>query len=196
MIATATAAPASVSTAGDLLLGDHAELVQTLSQGTVEAGISRLADAAGRAVDHEIAALLERLLDIELTDVLARGWRKHATLTAAARRTLARSDTRETVSLPTHRVNLDHEPSLELMVEGAQAGQVRVELSIVLDVQDLEATVRSGAIVAISGGRCTATGRLAVDGVDLARRSATIDPRRAVPPGEGLRLLARPARAA
>jgi hypothetical protein len=193
--ASAAVSTASVSTARDLLLNGDGELSQALAHPNVEAGLGRLGDAAGRAVDHEIAALLERLLDIELVDVLAQGWRKHATLTAAARRTLAESDAREVVGLPTHRVHLEHEPSLELMVDGVQTGQVEVELSIVLDVRDLEATVRSGAIVALSGGRCTATGRLAVEGVEVARRSAAIDPRRAVP-GEGLRLLAQPAFAA
>jgi hypothetical protein len=122
--ASAAVSTASVSTARDLLLNGDGELSQALAHPNVEAGLGRLGDAAGRAVDHEIAALLERLLDIELVDVLAQGWRKHATLTAAARRTLAESDAREVVGLPTHRVHLEHEPSLELMVDGVQTGQV------------------------------------------------------------------------
>ncbi|MEG3614135.1 hypothetical protein [Isoptericola haloaureus] len=142
--------------------------------GTALQGVRHATSATSEAVAAEVAAVADGLLDLDLGDVLLRGWRSSADLLAAGRRT-ARSPGREVVALATHRVTGSHHPRVDLMVDGVRLRRFTFELSVVLVLTGVAAVVEGGALVAVRGGSAEITGTLSLDGVRLVERRRTVD---------------------
>lgn len=142
----------------------------------VEHGLGHLSRAASRAVDAEISSVVDRLLEVDLAQTLISGWRKYSALREAAQRSLAEPRTPVVVDLVTHRVHLDHEPRIALVVDDVTVAELDLLITVVFDITALAATVREGRLVALSGGKCTVSGSLAIETVEVAKRSADWDP--------------------
>jgi hypothetical protein len=154
----------------------------------VSAGLAAVSPAGRQQVERELAAAGAALLGLDLRDVLLAAWRKHRALYAAAQSTKD-SPATEVVQLATHRVTTTHRPSVDVSVNGVRLATVHFELSLVLDVDGLSATVRGGRLVALGGGRCTVTAVLGCGGQSLVSRQAVLDPSVTVPLGEGIALM-------
>jgi len=145
---------------------------------------------AGRAVaGGEVAAALAGLLDLDLGETLIGGWRTHRALVAAAAATRVDPAASEVVQLATHRVTAAHRPYVEVVVNGATIATVGFELSIALDIDAVLATVRRARLVALHGGRITATVALTAAGREVVARAVTLDPAFLVQLGDGVTLL-------
>lgn len=180
LVQNATApAPLTVSAllSGDGSVADAIE--QTISDedltGTALRSVRRLTRSAIAVADHEVAAMTEGLLDLDLGDLLLFGWRKYTKLTDAARRTLAVAGSREIVSLAAHRIRSAYRPRVDLVVNDATVHSFEFELDIVFDVTALEAVVRAGTLASLTGGSCVVTARLSLDGARLAEQQRTVD---------------------
>jgi hypothetical protein len=126
-----------------------------------------------QAVNHEIAAVADGLLNLDFGDVLMSGWRKYTNLTEAAERTLASPGSEEVVALATHRVSSTHHPSVELLVDGIKVHTFVFELTVVFDLTGVAAVLRRGSLVALRGGECVVTATLTLEGtpLELSRKS-------------------------
>src|ERR1700684_1759973 len=98
-----TAAQDGTHTALDLLFGPDIDAAKTLAgeilspRGDQDLGraLARLPEMTRKAAVQEASATAAGLLKVDLIGVLARGWREHADIVAAARGTLApRASTR------------------------------------------------------------------------------------------------------
>jgi hypothetical protein len=152
------------------------------------AGLTTLNPAGRGVVERELAGAVAGLLGLNLGDVLVAAWRKHRALYAAAVSTQDSPGT-EVVQLATHRVSTTHRPSVDVTVNGARLTTVHCELSLVLDIETLTATVRRARLVALGGGRCSVTGVLAFAGQPLVSRQTPIDLSLTVSLGQGIPLL-------
>lgn len=139
-------------------------------------GVRRLSGGALSTVEAVVAQVGADVLDVDLGDALVEGWRRYSALTEAARRTLAEPGSEEVLDLVTHRFTTTYSPCVDVFVDGHLVHTVELSLGLVLDVSGLVAVVRGGALVALRGGGCTATATLLVDEVQVARRTATLDP--------------------
>jgi hypothetical protein len=166
----------------------HGPLSVVIS-GNLGTGLDRLPKLTREAAVGEILAATAGLLDISLTDVLAAGWREHHDLTSAARRTLAVRDSTELVQLVAHQISTAQQPSVSVLVDGSRVATVELGLSLVFDVSGVLAMVSSGRLVGLHSGRCDITGTLAVQGVDLLSRRASLELPGVMPLGRGVRLL-------
>ncbi len=119
----------------------------------------------------------------------ADGWRKHADLTAAARRTLAARGSTDLVDLASHRVTAGQEPYVSLLVDGHRVATVRFGLSLVFEISALLAEVKAGRLAALHSGRCEVTGALAIQDINTIPRQAHVDMPGMIPLHEGIRLL-------
>lgn len=180
LVQDATApAPLTVSAllSGDGSVADAIE--QTISDedltGTALRSVRRLTRSAIAVTDHEVAAMTEGMLDLDLGDLLLVGWRKYTKLTDAARRTLAVAGSREIVSLAAHRIRSAYRPRVDLVVNDATVHSFEFELDIVFDVTALEAVVRAGTLASLTGGSCVVTARLSLGGARLAEQQRTVD---------------------
>jgi hypothetical protein len=143
------------------------------------------------AVDGEIAAVADRLLDVDLGGALASAWRRHAELTAAAERTRAAPGSEEVVILATHRVTWDYRPRIDVLVDGRAVTSLDLALRATFDLHAVVAVVRLGELVALRAGDCDLGASLAVEGVPLAQRQARLPVGAVVAVTPGIPLLAR-----
>jgi hypothetical protein len=151
--------------------------------------LDRLPELTRDAAVSQVSTAAAGLLDVDLADVLAAGWREHKDLTASARRTLATPGSTELVNLSDHRVTVAQEPSVSMLVDGRDVATVRFRLSLAFDISVLLAEVQAGRIVALHSGRCEVTGALAIQGIDAVSRRAHLDLPGAISLRQGIRLL-------
>src|SRR4051794_14204740 len=142
---------------------------------TITKGLRHLSASAARAIDSEVAAIASGLLDIDVGDALVLGWRKHAQLTQAGRRTLAAPSSVEVVDLLTHRVTSSFRPSVDLMVDGVRVNSFEFDLSIVFDLTGISVVVKRGDLVIVRGGGGLVTAKLTLEGAQLAEAKHHLD---------------------
>ncbi|MGH8905585.1 MAG: hypothetical protein ACRD0K_03495 [Egibacteraceae bacterium] len=174
--------------------GAAAILADSLGQGDVTGAARGVLDGFSsvtrQAADRELARVAAGVADLDIVDVIIGGWRKHAALTAAARRSVAVPGGPEVVDLATHRITSVHQPHVDLLFDGVRVATVDFELSLDFVVRGLVATVRDGRLVALDSGRCDVTATLAVEGVEIAKRQRHLDLRLVeVRLGQGVPLL-------
>ncbi|CAM4051992.1 hypothetical protein NONI108955_06275 [Nocardia ninae] len=135
------------------------ELVQVLRERGVGAhalhGVAVVTEQLRANVLEEIAAAIAGLLDVDLGDVALAGWARYNRLREAAIRTDPHGI--EQVELVTHEITHGYQPRLEIIVDAVPIAEIVLEVAITLLLQPLTATVRSGALVALGQGECTAT---------------------------------------
>ncbi|MET9881675.1 hypothetical protein ABZZ20_00685 [Streptomyces sp. NPDC006430] len=138
-------------------------------------GVRGLTSTAGRAVETELASVIDGFLDLDLISLAAGGWSKHAALKAAARRTRRTLGSEEVVALATHSITSTHRPYVDVLVDGARAATVDVELTVVFRISGLVAVVRDGQLIALRGAACTVEARLSVRQRVLLSRQGRLD---------------------
>ncbi|MFJ1708257.1 hypothetical protein [Kitasatospora sp. NPDC088346] len=189
------------TTVRDLLLGtEPAAATEALAEALHGQGAARevLGDPfratapVVRAVERELASVVDGFLAIDLIDLAAGGWRRHAALREAARRTRAAPGSEEVVALATHRIVSGHRPDVDVLVDGARVGTVHLDLRLVFDLEALVAVVRQARLAAVRTGSCVVTGRLAAQQVVLAQRRGRLELPGAVELRHGIELLPPP----
>ncbi|WP_328476247.1 hypothetical protein OHS71_02360 [Streptomyces sp. NBC_00377] len=179
-----TTAPAQPFTVRTFLLGpdcpDTADaLAGPLHDGGTADGLLRgtrpLPPAADRAVEHELAGAVDSFLSLDVFDVAAGGWRRHAALTEAAHRTRATPGSQEVVALASHEITSDHHPYIDVFLDGAKVGTLDVRLGLLFRISGLVTVVRDAHVVAIRSGQCVLEARLTVQQILLAERQGRLD---------------------
>jgi hypothetical protein len=170
-----TVAEGGTLTALDLLFGPESDAAGSLADGIVALGGDQ---SLGRALGHlpqttrdtavqEAAAAAVALLKVDLIGVLVRGWREHRDIVSAARRTLAAPGSTELVSMITHQISLDQQPSVSVFLDGQRVATVQLGLSVVFDVNALLLLISGGRLAAVRSGRSDIIAILAVQGTEL-----------------------------
>jgi hypothetical protein len=175
-------------TAADLLFGHDRDSGQALARALDGNGVLRSLDAALRLLsqagrqtaDTQVAAAAHGLVDLDLGDMMAAGWRKQGELADAVERTAANPGNREVVVLATQRITSTHRPFIDVIVDGARMATINFQLDVEFLVKALVATVQGGQVVGLSSGSGKVTATLAAEGIQLATQSARFDPRLAV----------------
>jgi hypothetical protein len=185
-------------TARLFLFGKHEEDAATRMGKAVEEGgvggavagaVGGLTRAGRHAVCDEVGHTADRLLDLDLGDLVAAAWRKHAALRAAGRRTAAAPGTEELVELATHKITSTHRPYVEVFVDDVEVTRVDLQLQLTFVVKGVLAVVRDGRLVAVRTGSCDASAALSCEGVKVASRKATLDLPAIVRLGSGVSLV-------
>jgi hypothetical protein len=129
------------------------------------------------------------LLDIKLTDLLIAGWSQYHDLTSAARRTLQTPGSTELVTLVTHQVTVEQQPSVRVFVDGQLLATIRLTVTVVFYISGLLTGVSAGRLVAVHAGNCDISATLAIDDVEVATGQARLELPGAIPVTPGIRLL-------
>ncbi|MFK0046199.1 hypothetical protein ACIQU4_19255 [Streptomyces sp. NPDC090741] len=170
-------------TVRDLLLGPQGQNPEALADslqahGAVTGllpGGHGLTTAADRAVGRELAGVINGFLDLDLVSLVASGWSKYKVLKEAALRTRRSPGSEEVVALATHTISSAHHPSVDLLVDGAQAATVAVNLTVLFRISGLVGVVRDGLLVAARSGQCAVEAKLAVRDIVVASREGRLD---------------------
>jgi hypothetical protein len=142
---------------------------------TLLSGVRALSPSADQAVEHELATVIDGFLGLDLLDLAAGGWSRHAALTAAARRTRSAPGSEEVVALATHSITSRHRPFVEVFVDGTRIGTLEVELTLLYQIVGLVAVVRDACLDRVRSGECTIDGTLAVQRIVLAEQQGRLD---------------------
>jgi hypothetical protein len=146
--------------------------------------------AARHAAVREVGAVGAGFLDLDLADLLAKGWQRYADLVKAARRTAAQPSSEEIVDIATQSFTVESRPSVEVYVDDLRRASVEFGLRLDFDVKALTAVVRSGRIIALESGHCRLTASIAIKETPVATRTAEFDLPLLIHLGEGIPLLA------
>lgn len=130
-------------------------------------GLGGLSAAALQAVNREVAAVVDRLLELDLGELLLAGWRRYSELTKAAQRTLAHPGSQEMVVLASHRVVSTHHPRVDLLVDEARTHTFVFEVTVTFELNAVTAVVQRGELVALRSGECTVTVTLKLESTPL-----------------------------
>ncbi len=129
------------------------------------------------------------LLNVNLIDLIATGWRKHQELTAAARRTLDLPDSTEVVRLVDHQITVTEQPYVVVKLNGDEVARLDLRLSLIFDVSELIALISYGTVIALRSGSCDVTAALAIEGINALTRTAPLDLPGVIMLHQGIRLL-------
>ncbi len=155
--------------------------------------VASLGTGTRALLDREMAAVIGRLLDIGLDDVLVKGWRTHRALRDAGQRSLATYPSgEELVELAQHTVSSTHSPRVDLLVNGKRIGTVEATILMSLDVDALVAVVTGGKLTALRSGSCLAKLVVTVQDREVVRRERAFDAPLHVALGDGVDLVDRP----
>jgi hypothetical protein len=126
-------------------------------------------------VRRRLAALAADLLDHDLVDLAADGWRTHHRLVAAARETAERPGTEKVVPLATHDLSWTQHAEVDIVLDGATITTVALDLGVAARIEGLDAAVAGGALVGLASGSAEVTVTLAVDGAEVATGHGRLD---------------------
>jgi hypothetical protein len=162
-------------TADLLLYADATEAARELAQAVAD---HRVLDELTRQVQAPPGELLSKAAEagvqllggIDVGSVLLGGWAKYRNLRAAARKTLDNPGTGQMVPLAEHEIVSHHEPYVEVRVNGQPVGRVTFGVDLILHLTLVQASVRAGRLMRLTGGDCTAAIACAIQGVEVARR--------------------------
>ncbi len=168
-------------------------LDRSLRERAVLSGVGHgleLLDASTRSLlDRELAAVIARLLDVDLGEVLMAGWRTHRALREAARRSVVTAPTgEELIELARHTVTSASAPQVDLVLNGATMTTVEVTVSISVQVDALVAVVRAGRLEGLRSGFCLACLQVEVEGQPVIDRERTFEATLHVRLGSGVDL--------
>jgi hypothetical protein len=184
-------------TARAVLFGDHADAVRALTASirsggaaeTVRDALEDLPQITKAAAMAQLGDAATRLLELDFTDILSAGWRKHEALRNAARRTLQDPGTEELVAMANHKVSLAHDPYLELLVDGRRVTSINFQLGLEFEIAALVMIIRSGHLIAVRAGTCKVHASLAIEGNPVVERNRDIDLPLVIRIGNGIPLL-------
>jgi hypothetical protein len=141
----------------------------------VVAGLERVPAPLSRAAVGRIGAILADLLDVKVVDVLVDGWRKHATVMAAARETLHTPGEEQLIDLATHVITWKHEPSVQVIVNDVDVGSVGISINASATIHALVAVVGGGKLMSFRSGRVELMASVSCEGHVIQSMKREID---------------------
>lgn len=187
-----TAAAVEPITARVFLFGDT-DLVQAVQTSGVTDTVRQELGSFSRATQDEavqqLAKISAEVLDIDLTLALLGAWSRYAALKEAGRRTAAAPESEELVELLSHRVTVDHQPWIDLLVNGKLVATVRFALLLQVTVEALTATIRRGRLIGLRAGRCDFEASVSIGGNTVASRRAHLTLPFSMRLGSGIQLV-------
>jgi hypothetical protein len=132
-----------------------------------------LGAVARRALLEETEAKLRMVLSDTLVDVMVGGWRAHAAIAQAVRKSRSQPDVDQVVPLRNHTITAHRQHNLDIEVDSVAVMTLCAELVLAVQLYDAVAIVRDGHLIAVRSGEAKADGRVTVDGVEVAKRTLT-----------------------
>jgi hypothetical protein len=123
----------------------------------------------------QLGAAATRLLELDMTDILAVAWRKLKALQDAARRTATDHNTEELPTMISHKINLSHQPYIDLLIDGKKMTTVTFQLELECNIAGLIPVIKSGYLTAVRAGTCEVHGSFAVEGTNIVNGTKSFD---------------------
>ena len=178
-----------------LLLGDVTDdestsrLQEELDPEVVDDLLTNASSTLRGAAATEVGRAIGAVVNMDVIDALALGWRKHGLLAEAARRTVSSPGSQEVVELASHRITSSYNPNIEVLLDDHRVGQIDVSLILTANVVGLVGVVTRGRLTSLKSGHIDLSAVLKCQGADLAKGERRIYLATEVSLGEGIRLI-------
>jgi hypothetical protein len=111
------------------------------------------------------------VLSDSLVDVMVGGWRAHAAIAQAVRKSRSQPDVDQVVPLRNHTITAHRQHNLDIEVDSVAVMTLCAELVMAVQLYDAVAIVRDGHLIAVRSGTAKAHGRVTVDRVAVVQRT-------------------------
>ena len=156
--------------------------------GNVDPRIASVPPTLRGPAREEVFTVVARVLDLPVIDVLAAGWRKWDAIEKAATQTLETPGETELVELVDHTITSLHHPRIDVVLDGQQIAEVRVEISVTIDLHAVTAIVTGGRLSALRSGRADVRVTLSVEEVQVAEATRRVELPIEVGLGDGIQI--------
>jgi hypothetical protein len=130
-----------------------------------------LSGALPKVARDALAGLLseqvDKLLDMDLLELLVSAWVKHRELSALANK----EGEGELVESVEHRLSSVHEPKVELLLDGKCVFVLPLKIALELEFRGVQLLLRGGRVREVRLGELQGTGRLEIAGQEVVQRS-------------------------
>lgn len=188
-----TAAASQWSESPEFLFGpaDIASGLETSGlAAVVREQLSGFTRATGDQAVKEVERITTDLTRLNPVQIIIDALTSFHELHKAGERTIEQPGSAELVELIGHEITFQQQPSITVVVNGQHVATLPMLLSLIVDIQALTATVRTGRLTALQIGRCAATGTVAISGRTVLSRTGPITMPVSVPLGAGIPLAA------
>ncbi len=138
--------------------------------------LSEIRERAGvRPHDVVLDTVLDKAvdaLDTQLTTVLIRGWTQWRKVRNRFREAVAEPDKTFVVPLLEHKLTSTHKPHVDVFLGNQRLGRIDIEVSLEIVIKGASLRVENAAIAAIDTGSCAGTGKIKIEGVQIAKRES------------------------
>jgi hypothetical protein len=152
--------------------------------------LGRFTPATRDQAVREIGRITAELTDVNPVQIIVDVLVSFHELRAAGQRTLDDPGGAELVELIQHQITFEHQPTINVVVNGQQVAALPMVLSLVFVIQALTATVTAGRLTALQLGRCDVTGTIAIAGRPVTSRTGPVTLPASIPLGVGVPLIA------
>ena len=130
------------------------------------------------AAQKQVQRSIADALDVELADLIVRGWLGHKALRTAAERT--RAGGREVVELAEHTIVSAHHPTIDLTINGAALTTLHLTLQMSFRVIGVIALVEQASLIGVQSGVIDVTASVKIENDQVASRTRRIDATRSI----------------
>jgi hypothetical protein len=184
-------------TAGAVVFGETQDPAQKLvkilssrrARKALDSSLRGLPSKARSTAIRRIGGIGGKLLDLDVKEILAEGWRKSAALAKAARQTALAPGHEIVVDINAYEITAEYHPSVDILINEASAGTVNFTLGLDVAIKALTAVIKDGRIVELHSGTCEITARIGIEDFGAARRTIELELAGFIPSGEGIPLL-------
>jgi hypothetical protein len=135
----------------------------------VESGVGASAWAAGV---ESLEACAMRVLDLEVSDLIAWAWNTQSSIREAMKLTAEDPDKIENVPLVTHTIQSTHHPYIEISLGEKVIRTITFDLTTKIDLEGAVLTIQQGEIDSIKPGSCRGEVRLELGAATLISKEA------------------------
>ena len=121
-------------------------------------------------VSRLMRGAVDELLDMNMAERFVRAWSKYRELSQAA---TVEHGKGELVALYEHTLTSNHEPKLELTINGTPMAPIAVQLELRLHIQSLQLFVHKQRVLELRLGEVRSEARLSIENVELLKQPFT-----------------------
>lgn len=131
----------------------------------IEAGVK------GSAAFDEIIDQLEEISNISIVDIMLGAWKKSDELLKKLEESTKQPKDSISFPLGEHTITSQHQPYIEVTVNGKSAGRIDFELNIELTLKGFILSIQNGEIRSIKTGSCEAKGDVKCEGIVMKEKA-------------------------
>jgi len=120
----------------------------------------------------DLAKGLWDLLDLDISDILIKTWNEAGIMKKYLNPAEYDPNTEVSVALSEHKINSEHKPKLEILLDGNSLFEVVLDVSLEFSLGGIVLKIKDAQITDIETGTCKASGTVSYKGLELLKKES------------------------